>query len=100
MEFSEKDLNKVMALTKEIDSAIVDIIERQLNKAHADGDIALHLAAVINSLSYCLGRSIADLCAMSTQSDIHTLVVASGKIVNQGITDSNKELQELPKYIN
>lgn len=100
MKFSEDDFNKVLEITAKVDSSLADLINKHMHSSPDMGEDIIYLTAIVNSLSYCLGRSLAELAAVSTHKDIQPIVIASGKIVNEGIVDFSKELKPISKYIN
>ena len=97
--FLDKDLEKVTEITSKVDNSLTDLINKQMSSAYENNSEVVHLTAIVSSLSFYLGKAIAELSSYSPDK-IHSLVVASGKIVKQGIQSSMNEHSQKPNLLN
>lgn len=94
-----KDLEKVAEITSKIDSTLTDLINEHMTSASQNDSETLYLTAIVSSLSFYLGKAIVQLSVYSTDK-INSLIIASGKIVKQGIHSSMNENKEKSYLLN
>jgi flagellar biosynthesis chaperone FliJ len=87
-------VEEVVDLTKKFDSTLSNLISEEMNKCENTEDQLMQLTAIINTLSYFLGRSMAELVWLSNKPELQNLALVSGKIVQDGISDFNKDLNK------
>lgn len=95
----DTDLEKVTEITSKIDNKLTDLINDHMSSAYKTNSELVHLTAIVSSLSFYLGKAIVQLASYSPDK-IHSLIVASGKIVRQGIDSSMNEYNQKPNVLN
>lgn len=96
----EELVDEVVNLTSKIDDKFVSIIIESMDGCYSTQDQLVRLSAIVNSMSYCLGKTLAELAYISNKNNIEAIVSASGKIVNDGILDFIQGMKFSSKNIN